>query len=398
VPRFEPFAGIRYDGERVALDDVLAPPYDVISAEDLAELEARSPNNAVRLELPRDEANRDRYAAAQCRLDEWLASGVLVTDDGPSFYVYRMGFHDEAGRPRQTSGVIGALELSLPGEGDVLPHERTMSKPKDDRLNLLRACRANLSPVWGLSLAEGLSQLCELPGPPTARGTDEDGVHHRLWRITQPGVVAAIAEAVSSAPVVIADGHHRYETALHYRDERRQERGSSTPADDDLLMAYVVELSDEQLTVRPIHRLLAGLPDDFDLVDALASSFEVFDGGPPTADLAARMDDAGALGLVTGGQAWLLRPRGEIDADEGDADRLDAALTSLPPHEVVYQHGVDHTLALIDKGEAQAAVLLRATTVEQIASAARARRRMPAKSTFFYPKPRTGLVFRRLAG
>src|SRR3989442_1092196 len=187
-----------------------------------------------------------------------------------------MGSHDTAGRPRKTAGVIGALELWVPGEGDVLPHERTMSKPKDDRLNLLRACRANLSPVWGLSLAEGLSQLCELPGPPTARGTDEDGVHHRLWRITRPGVVAAIAEA-------------------------------------------------------------------------------------------------------------------GVAADEGAAARLDAVLTSLPPHDVVYQHGVDHTLALIDKGEAQAAVLLRATTVEQIASAARARRRMPAKSTFFYPKPRTGL-------
>jgi uncharacterized protein (DUF1015 family) len=398
VPRFEPFSGIRYDPDRVALDEVLAPPYDVISAEDLAELEARSPNNAVRLELPRDEAARDRYTAAQCRLDEWLASGVLVTDDEPSFYVYRMGFHDEAGRARQTSGVIGALELSVPGEGDVLPHERTMSKPKDDRLNLLRACRANLSPVWGLSLATGLSQLCELPGPPTARGTDEDGVHHRLWRITQPGVIAAISDAVSAAPVVIADGHHRYETALHYRDEIRRERGTSTAGDEDLLMAYIVELSDEQLTVRPIHRLLSGLPDDFDLVAALSAAFDVFDGGAPTPDIAARMDDAGALGLVTGGQAWLLRPRGEVDPDEGDADRLDAALASLPPFDVVYQHGVDNTLGLLDKGDAQAAVLLRATTVEQIASAAHARRRMPAKSTFFYPKPRTGLVFRRFAG
>jgi uncharacterized protein (DUF1015 family) len=211
-------------------------------------------------------------------------------------------------------------------------------------------------------------------------------------------VIAAISDAVSAAPVVIADGHHRYETALHYRDEIRRERGTSTAGDEDLLMAYIVELSDEQLTVRPIHRLLSGLPDDFDLVAALSAAFDVFDGGAPTPDIAARMDDAGALGLVTGGQAWLLRPRGEVDPDEGDADRLDAALASLPPFDVVYQHGVDNTLGLLDKGDAQAAVLLRATTVEQIASAAHARRRMPAKSTFFYPKPRTGLVFRRFAG
>ena len=397
MPRFEPFAGIRYDTDGVSLDDVLAPPYDVISPADLERLEARSPHNAVRLELPRDEATRDRYAAAQCRLDEWLAAGILVVDDEPSFYVYRMGFHDEAGRPRQTAGVIGALELSVPGEGDVLPHERTMSKPKDDRLSLLRACRANLSPVWGLSLAEGLSQLCELPGPPTARGTDEDGVHHRLWRITQPGVLSAIADAVCAAPVVIADGHHRYETALHYRDERRHDRGPSASADEDLLMAYVVELSDEQLTVRPIHRLLSGLPDGFDLLDALSASFEAFDAAVAPAGIATRMEDAGTLALVQNGRSWLLRPRGDVNPEEGDADRLDAALATLPPHEVVYQHGIENTLALLEKGDAQAAVLLRATTVGQIAAAARARRRMPAKSTFFYPKPRTGLVFRRFA-
>src|SRR5439155_20160805 len=118
-------------------------------------------------------------------------------------YVYRMGYIDADGRSRQTSVAIGALEL-LPGEGadgDVLPHERTMPKPKDDRLNVLRACEANLSPVWGLSLAPGLSALCELPGPPDARATDDDGVHHRLWRITSPGVIEAINAAVSSAPV-----------------------------------------------------------------------------------------------------------------------------------------------------------------------------------------------------
>src|SRR4029077_1915435 len=130
-----------------------------------------------------------------------------------------MGFHDESGRPHQTSGVIGALELAVPGEGDVLPHERTMPKPKGDRLDLMRSCRANISPVWGLSLAEGLSALCEPSGPPTARCTDDDGVHHRIWRLEQPAVLEAISAAVGGAPVVIADGHHRYETALHYRDE-----------------------------------------------------------------------------------------------------------------------------------------------------------------------------------
>ena len=278
MPRFEPFAGVRYDPTRVDLDDVIAPPYDVIGPDERARLEARSPWNVVRIDLSEPEGGRDRYDNACHLFYEWLDQGVLVADEEPSFYVYRMGFHDEQGRPRQTAGVIGALELSVPGQGDVLPHERTMSKPKDDRLNLMRACRANLSPVWGLSLAMGLSSLCELPGPPVARGTDEEGVHHRLWRISQPGVVEAIASAVASSPVVIADGHHRYETALAYRDEQRAAGSGAGP--HDLLMAYIVELSDEQLTVRPIHRLVSGLPAGVDLVDALSPYFDAFDAGP----------------------------------------------------------------------------------------------------------------------
>jgi uncharacterized protein (DUF1015 family) len=349
----------------------------------------------VHIDLPQDAPGRDRYTAAGCLLDEWLAEHVLAQDDEPAFYVYRMGYHDADGRPRQTSGVIGALELSVPGEGDVLPHERTMSKPKHDRLNLLRSCRANLSPIWVLSLAEGLSGLCELPGPPDARCTDDEGVHHRLWRITQPGIVSALTDSVGSAPVVIADGHHRYETALAYRDERRAEGAGR--GDHDLLMAYVVELADEQLTIDPIHRLVSGLPPDVDLVGALAQWFEPFDAGPPTTSLTARMADAGALGLVVPGQAWLLKPRDAGEDDLSDADRLDAVLGALPPHELAYQHGVDNVLALVEKGTADAGVLLRPVSVEQMEAAARAGRRLPEKTTFFYPKPVTGLVFRRLA-
>ena len=232
---FQPISGIRYDPDRVDLADVLAPPYDVIDDDGRARLEARSPYNAVFVELGRDGADGpDRYEQASCHFDDWLAEGILRVDEEPSFYVYRMGWHDEAGQAHQTTGILGALELSTPDEGRVLPHERTMGKPKGDRLRLLRACRANLSPVWGLSLAEGLSELCQVTGPPVARATDEDGVHHRLWRVTQPGVVAAITDAVASAPVVIADGHHRYETALAYRDERRaadgRRRGRLRPA------------------------------------------------------------------------------------------------------------------------------------------------------------------------
>ena len=439
MPRFEPFAGVRYDPVRVELDDVIAPPYDVIGPDERARLQARSPWNVVRIDLSEPEGTRDRYDNACHHFHEWLDSGVLVADEEPSFYVYRMGFHDERGRPRQTAGVIGALELSTPGQGDVLPHERTMSKPKDDRLNLMRACRANLSPVWGLSLAAGLSSLCELPGPPVARGTDDDGVHHRLWRISQPGVVEAIASAVASSPVVIADGHHRYETALAYRDEQRAAGLGAGP--HDLLMAYIVELADEQLTVRPIHRLVSGLPARLDLVDALSPFFDPFEAGPVSgaASLPARMVDAGAMALIWREQTWLLRPRpagletdgpggrrnetdgpggrrNETDGPGGrrnepdgpealDSSRLATALDALPDRhidididiDIDYQHDVDAVVAAVEKGDAQAGFLLRPPTVAQIAAAARARRRMPPKTTFFWPKPRTGMVFRRLS-
>ena len=401
MPRFEPFAGIRYDTDVVDLADVIAPPYDVIDADGRTALEERSPYNSVRVELARDEPGRDRYTVAGCSFDEWLDKGVLLEDDEPSFYVYRMGYHDEAGRARQTAGVIGALELAVPGEGEVLPHERTMPKPKDDRLNVLRSCRANLSPVWGLSLAEGLSGLCELPGPPDARATDDDGVHHRLWRVTQPGVLDAVRDAVASAPVVIADGHHRYETALAYQRERR-EANSGAPGDYDFLMAYMVELADEQLTVRPIHRIITAGPSPEALVAALDPYFEAFDTSPSLDTLTARMADAGALALVLPNGTWLLRPRagafsGEAaDASATDSRLLDEALSGVADVDLAYQHDPAVVAGAVSSGDAVAGVLLRPATVAQIAATAHARRRMPEKTTFFHPKPRTGLVFRRV--
>ena len=404
MARFEPISGIRYDPDQVDLADVLAPPYDVVDDEARARLEARSPYNAVFVELGRVGADDDRYDRATHHFDDWLAEGILRVDEEPSFYVYRMGWHDEAGVAHQTTGILGALELSLPEEGRVLPHERTMGKPKGDRLRLLRACRANLSPVWGLSLAEGLSELCQVSGPPVGRATDEDGVHHRLWRVTQPGLVSAISAAVGSAPVVIADGHHRYETALAYRDERRAATGEAR-GDFELILALVVELSEDQLQVQPIHRLLSGLPDGYDLVGVLARHFDVDQADSPLggddaspAEAAARltrlMGTAGALALVVGERAWLLRPRDH--GDEPDAIALDASLAALPDHQLDFHQSAEVAVDMVVSGKAQAAVLVRPVAVRQIAAAAREGHRMPAKTTFFAPKPRTGLVFRRL--
>ncbi|MGH9225495.1 MAG: DUF1015 family protein [Acidimicrobiales bacterium] len=396
VPRFEPFAGVRYDPERVEPADVLAPPYDIIGPDDLARLEARSPYNVVHVDLSRDDGALSRYDAARCRFDEWFAARVLIADPEPAFYLYRMGWRDEDGQPRQTSGVLGAMDLDPDRSGSVLPHERTMAKPLDDRLRLMRACRANVSPIWALSLADGLGALAQPTDPPVLRCTDDDGVHHRLWRITAPAALDAIGATVASAPVVIADGHHRYETALAYRAERRAVLGDA-PGPHDLVLAYVTELADMERSVRPIHRLLSEVPETFPIAEALGASFTLEAAGPPAEDLADRMAAAGALGLVMPGEAFLLRPGGiAASAPLTDSERVEAALGTFPPHAVAYHHDIAQVLALVDKGEAQAGLLLRPTAVDQIAAAAREGRRLPQKTTFFHPKPRTGVVFRLL--
>jgi uncharacterized protein (DUF1015 family) len=405
VPRFEPFAGLLY-APNIDLDTVVAPPYDVIGPDEREALVARSPYNSVLVELPADapEEGRDRFEQAAYLFAQWRAEAVLARDASPGFYGCRMSFTDELGRSRSTTGVLGALELAVPGEGDVLPHERTTPKPKGERLNLQRACQANLSPVWGLSMAEGLSSLIPEPDattPVLGRTSDPDGVVHELWRITDPQAVSSIGRSVSGSAVVLADGHHRYETGLAYQAERRTATGGA-PGDYDLIMAYVVELTESQLSVRAIHRLLADLPAGFDLANAMTGHFELSAyHGALDASLLARMEEAGALGLVTPDGAWLAVPLAATTAaaeHDLDSARLDVALASLPPHELSYQHGVEHVVAAVSKGEAQAGVLLRPTSVATIESVARARLRMPPKSTFFYPKPRTGLVFRPVEG
>jgi uncharacterized protein (DUF1015 family) len=395
VARFDPFPAIRYDLARSDLRQVIAPPYDVIDASGRAELAGRDPHNAVLIDLP-DEAEGDaRYATSRDLLHRWLADGTLVVDDRPTFTVYRMTATDETGAEQRTTGVLGALELSPPGT-DILPHEHTTKKAKSDRLDLLRSSRSNLSAIWGLSLAKGLTDLLPVDGPPLADVTDEDGVRHTVWRVEDPDTIAAISAAVAEQPVVVADGHHRYETSLAYQAER--EAAADDPAGAAATLAYVVELVEDELTVHAIHRLVSGLPDDLDLLAALEPWFEVL--GPPPADrpVTTAMVEQGCVAIVLPDGEHLLRPRPEALAEARDLDssRLDVALAGLPEHNLRFQHGVDHIRAAVASGEAHAGILLRPATVAQIEATAHGGERMPPKTTFFWPKPKTGLVFRSL--
>jgi uncharacterized protein (DUF1015 family) len=395
VPRFQPFTGLRYSHSHIrSLDDVVCPPYDVISETERLNLEARSPYNIVRLELPAGES--DRYHQAAVLLDGWRDGGVLHRDPEPAFYGYRMTFTDPTGARRQTLGVIGALGVEAPGDG-ILPHEETTPKAKTDRLELLRATRANLSPIWGLSPSATLSDLLDTPSHPADHALDDDGVRHEVWAITVPERVAAVAATIEAQPILIADGHHRFETALTYRDE--QTRSGASAEDANYVMALVVPLSEEQLTVQAIHRLVAGLPGGFDVIAALDPWFDLAPTAPVDRTIGVRMLDGEALTVLTRDGTWLARPRPAVverAAHDLDSSRLDVALAGFPPHRLTYQHGWGNCAAAVATGQAEVAVLLRPATVEQIAAVSHGGVRMPPKTTFFWPKPRTGMAVREL--
>ena len=392
MPRFEPFPALRY-APTTDLDLAAAPPYDVLSAADVAALSARHPHNIVQVDVPGPDDDPDRYRRAAAVLTEWETDGVLVRDSEPTFTLYRMRFRTEDGTERETVGVVGALEVVDEGAGGVLPHERTTPKAKTDRLDLTRATSANLSPVWGLSLTPGLTELLRAPATVVGRCVDEQGVVHTVERVDDPTRLAAISSAVASHPVLIADGHHRYAISRTYRDERRAVDGEGPW---DLTLTYVGELVEDQLSIDAIHRLYRGDPDR--LRSVLAESFELEPAGPVDPSFARRVVDEQALCLVDrhGAGTWL-RPM--AGAFEGVRD-LDGALLEHALRnsdvEVSYQHGVTEVVEMVRAGEVDAAVLIRPTSITEIRRTADEGLLMPPKSTFFTPKLRTGLVVRPL--
>ncbi len=398
VPRFEPFQGLRYSPGVAPIGQVMAPPYDVISSVERVHLASRHPANSVLVELPQPDlqGGRDRYRVAADLLARWRGDGTLRRDPEPCLYPYRMT--DVSGR--STTGVIGALGLPRPGQdGDILPHEQTLPKPKSDRLDLLRATRANLSPIWGLSMTRGLTATFDpTDDEPTADAYDDDGVRHQLWVLDDRDAQAAIAEAVAASPVVIADGHHRYETARTYQAECRAQN-QNTAGPHDHVLALIVELAEDQLTVGAIHRTISGLPPDFDLVGACAAWFDVVRAGAADERTLGALADSRSLALVSGGDAYLLLPL-EVTYDAAgndlDSSLIAVLLAHLPAHESTHQHSVAEAMAALSGGEAQAAFLLRPVTVSQIERWAEKRTQMPPKTTYFSPKPRTGMVFRAL--
>lgn len=402
MARLEPFLAIRYDPERVDPDTVIAPPYDVVGAKQRAELASLSPYNAIYIDLPLPDESRglDRYENAARTFNSWLENGVVRSDPRAAFYLYQMTFHDDRGRRRSMTGLLCALGLDLEGRGDVLPHEQTMPKDRLDRLSLLRTTRLNTSPIWGLSLARGLTDVCREAlldlGAADFRATDESGVVHELWAVTDEARVAQICELGKSAQVLLADGHHRYQTACMYARQCRENNGGK-PGPYDLTLAFVVELSEDELSIRAIHRLIKGVPAD-QLIELVSQWFRV---EPAPEDLVAlpATSTPGVIGLFTHDGYKLLYPLNsllEASDEDLDSSRLEVVLASLPDHDITYEPGWHEAVVAVRENRADAAFFLRPVAVEKIEAVAETGRLMAPKSTFFHPKPRTGMAFRSL--
>ena len=393
MPRFEPFAALRFS-QRGDISHLVCPPYDVIDDDQRAELCSADPHNAVRIELPRSSApGTDPYEEAAGLVESWQADEVITTEPAAHFYAYRMTPPEGPA----TFGYVGALGAT-DGDG-LLPHEFTTPKAKSDRLDLLRATRLNLSPIWGLSLASEVGSVWRPSGDPEAFARDPEGVLHEIWTVPA-AFEAPLSAAVESAAVAVADGHHRWETARAYAAEHPGER----PA--EFLMAFVVELSPDELQVRPIHRLVSGLKDP---VAALSPWFDI-----QAVDQAGGPEPAGGPVLVTGAGDFTLTARAETASKaphDADAERLQVALDSLERDSlerdsrdldsqematVTYMHDPRAVRRAVDAQPGSAGVLLRPVSMEEIALVARVGEKFPPKTTFFWPKPLTGFVIRDL--
>lgn len=410
MPELKPFKGIRYSSS-AELKDLVCPPYDVISPDEQARLHERHPHNAVRLELARRDEEGEKYRNAADAFRDWMAQGVLTQDDSPSLYVYRQDFTSADGTRHRVAGVIGALELEPFGESSgVLPHEKTMAGPKQDRLELMRALRMNVSPIYAIYRgAGGLAPFIDgiENRPPEARVADAAGVLHRMWVITAPAEVQMLSDAIRPGPLVIADGHHRYETALAYHQELGDADG-----DHGTIMCFCVDADVEGLVVLPYNRAVRTAVSPADVTTRLRDSFGAspLEGTPHEAALRSSSADH-PLVFVTENESFLVEiSDADVVAAVGDRHPAWRALDVVALHQAVlpallpegvddltFSKDADTIHKLVSEGWSFGA-LLRAVSAAQIVDVAGSGERMPQKASYFWPKALTGLVFHSLGG
>jgi uncharacterized protein (DUF1015 family) len=407
--RLTPFRALRFSGSDLAAR--LSPPYDVIDEDERRELEAADPHNVVRLILPRGGEGEPRgaYGAAAALLQDWRADGVLVPDDAPALYVYEMAEGES-----RTRGLVGAVGLAQPEAGIILPHENTMAGTVADRLALLAATDTDLEPIFLVYSGGGAASqaVAAVDGQPPLVEATSAGVTHRIWAITDPDTLRAIAGDLLPRRATIADGHHRYATYLRNQADRHAAGAGAGPWDRGLVL--LVDTSTYGPQVHPIHRYVPGLALST-AIDAAAAGFTVRDVPGPSALAELEAAGKGTAFLVTDGDRWVLLtdPSAELLAATLPAERSAAwrALDVTIAHRLLIDRlwGLDDTEAVVgfehDVPAAVAAarrtggvaLLLNPTPVEAVAAVAEAGERMPRKSTLFTPKPRTGLLLRAYA-
>jgi uncharacterized protein (DUF1015 family) len=414
----QPLRTLRYEPQAVgSLEAVIAPPYDVIGEEERAELLARSPFNVVEIDLPRSNGG-DPYMHARDTLDAWRQQGVMVREQEPALWALQQEFTAPDGARRTRRGFFARVRVEDYGAGRIRPHERTHPGPKEDRLRLTRATRANLSPIFSLfpdpegAAGDALDRAAS--DQPFASAGDADGTHNSLWRIGEPELIAELQGAVADAELLIADGHHRYETARIYADEIGGE------GEHRYVLMLLVSLSDPGLAVFPTHRLLSNLKEpevQERLGSALKRDFEVERierdelEPPPSDEVAFGYMDAHFK------QGFRLTLKDQAIADEAmpgmpDASRpLDTAVLEalvlrgtlgMSEDDISHFRGLDYSKSLddaraaVEGGRVDAAFFMRPTPVEQVREVAESGEPMPPKSTYFFPKVPTGLVFNPL--
>jgi uncharacterized protein (DUF1015 family) len=434
-----PLTPLRYDLSRLkgGLGPVVAPPYDVISPSQRAELAARHPHNVVRLILPEGEGDA-KYAHAADILARWRAEGVLVRDDEPAFYRYDQSFRapgQSTGPTTKRRGFLALVRLVPFARRIVLPHERTLSGPKEDRLKLFRSTRTNLSP--GFMLYRDARRELDAPldtAEPLAEFSTPDGVHHALARVRGRDALRAIALGVARSTLLIADGHHRYETAVRYSEEAAsaagedEARAAASRGEHRYFMTFLANGDDPNLVVFPTHRHVHSLPTfSFDDLVSRARAYflvEELERGAAAEGILERLRKAGARGpsvaaSAADGRVALLTLRGDVNLDghptlgqkpavlrRTDVTVLHAAILEsvlgITPEaqaaktNLWYPQDAAEALRELHSGRGQALFLMNATPVAQVREVAEAGEIMPQKSTFFYPKVATGLAVHTL--
>ncbi|MBI5848537.1 MAG: DUF1015 domain-containing protein [Nitrospirae bacterium] len=405
-----PFKGVLFNVPKVSKssgEELLAPPYDIITPEDRLVLYAKSPYNIVRIDFgiknPEDNEHENRYTRAKASLESWLKEEALVSSRRPGFYCYEVAYTMQ-GKKLTLRGFLGLVKLEALGKGNIHPHEYTHSKPKKDRLDLMRYCEANISPIFSIynspeKKASGILQD-KSREKPYIEAMDASGSVHRLWQIDDDKSVGAITAELANKAVFIADGHHRYETALEYQKEMQKKEGpSGSPRPYDYVLMFLANMADEGLTILPTHRLVKEFPAD--ALEQLSADFDIREmkitDDIPSA-IAGRRD---MYGLYTGGDTWhSLSYKGEgIHGVPPELRDLDVTILHdlifkqiLDIEAVSYEMNLEKCLQAVRSGDFSAAFFLNPTGVYDVERVALASLRMPPKSTYFYPKLMTGMV------